>query len=271
VQDIIGLLTGLRNKRRATVRQVQSVIGKLNFAAQVLPGACPFTRKLIDLIRGVRKNNFFITIDAAARADAAWWCAYIGTWNGRMKWRSQDGPIVAHDASLEGFGFVMEYSAGRTFPAALAVGYGVSGRWSECHAAKVRSSGDIQWAELFAIVYSLHCYGPHLRDSSITVITDNIADVAIINRQSTKCSGLLVLLRALYMVATANNIQLTAQHRSGVDNVTPDILSRISLHKFKPSNVPACSHVTFVRSGDLVFLEAKNPSQTLSRFLPRWL
>jgi hypothetical protein len=269
VKAIISLLAELRNLKRTKVRHIQSVVGKLSFAAQVLPGARPFMRRFIDLIRG-RLSGHWVTIDAAARRDAGWWCSYLSVWNGRMRWRLPQGPTIAHDASLEGFGFVLEEAAGLYFPPLLSLNCGISGCWDECHRKMVASSGDIQWAELFAIVYALHCFAPFIRDSSVTLITDNIADVAIINRQSTKNKHLLVLLRALYATATDFNIYLTAIHRSGVDNIIPDALSRVSIHRFCPSNV-SCARVTFVRSGDLRMTQSATTTGKLSSFSADWL
>ena len=63
------------------------------------------------------------------------------------------------------------------------------------------------------------------------MFTDNLADVHIINRQSTKSPALLNLLRAIYLVCAEFNIDIRAQHVAGEDNAVADYLSRPLLHK----------------------------------------
>ena len=90
----------------------------------------------------------------------------------------------------------------------------------------------IQWAELFAVAYSVALYGPWLADSCLIVVTDNMSDVSIINRQSTRSAELLPLLRAIYATCVRYNILLKAQHVAGEDNVVADFMSRPDMHMY---------------------------------------
>ena len=62
---------------------------------------------------------------------------------------------------------------------------------------------------------------------------DNATDVSIVNRWSTRSADLSALLRELAKLVSDRNIVLIAEHRSGVDNVWPDLLSRPELHQFR--------------------------------------
>ena len=56
-------------------------------------------------------------------------------------------------------------------------------------------------------------------------------DVHILNRQATRSARLAGLLREIYSISTAENIDLYARHRSGDENVLADFLSRPDLHQ----------------------------------------
>ena len=62
------------------------------------------------------------------------------------------------------------------------------------------------------------------------VKTDNLADVHIINRQSTRSQDLLPLLCSIYATCAYYNISVRAEHIPGVLNVVADCLSRPDLH-----------------------------------------
>ena len=79
--DLRAELKATQAMRRMSITQIQSLVGKLNFAASVLPGARPFLRRLIDLSCGAARSRRR-TITTAIRADLTYWqsqrlCTYI--------------------------------------------------------------------------------------------------------------------------------------------------------------------------------------------------
>jgi len=224
--ELVQLLqSAVHNGTRHVVRFILSLVGKLSFAAHVLPGARPFFRSLIDATRGLHPRAH-IFLSRTARDDLTYWLQHLSAWNGRQRWRSSARPIVvATDASLSGWGGLVLYCPpSTTLPSHLAVGSGTAGRW--CHSHPIESSSDIGWAELHAVLYMVAAIGAAAPNSSITLLVDNQSDVAIINRQSTRSPALLSLLRAIYSVATEHNLRLIARHIPGTSNATADALSR---------------------------------------------
>jgi hypothetical protein len=86
-------------------------------------------------------------------------------------------------------------------------------------------------------------------------MTDNIADVHIINRQRTTAPDLQVLLRAIYRVCAEYNIDIRAEHVPGEENVVADHLSRPALHLHRahvPLTIsPSPLHVLHLNSSSL--------------------
>ena len=112
VEELTTLLRSLLRQRVITRGHAASLIGKLSFAAQVLPGARPFMRRMLDALHlcKSRRHSTPIRIDPGFRDDLRFWAQQLHHWNGRQQWRSsRAAPFVfASDASLHGFGFYLE-------------------------------------------------------------------------------------------------------------------------------------------------------------------
>jgi hypothetical protein len=62
VLKITSTLASVKNRKKITLRVLQSVIGLLNFACcVVLPGRA-FLRRLIDLTKGITKQHHYIRL-----------------------------------------------------------------------------------------------------------------------------------------------------------------------------------------------------------------
>ena len=68
--ELMGLLSDFSTKRWCSLRGIQSLIGKLSFAAAVLPGARPFMRRMIDSTRSARRR---VCLGHLLQADVVYW------------------------------------------------------------------------------------------------------------------------------------------------------------------------------------------------------
>ena len=90
------------------VRDIMTFTGKLSFVSQVLPSARPFMRRLLDAIKGKRKQSR-CRIPPAFKIDCAVWLQRIRRWNGLISWsiHTQEPFVIISDASISGFGFYL--------------------------------------------------------------------------------------------------------------------------------------------------------------------
>ena len=281
VEELTTLLRSLLRQRVITRRHTASLIGKLSFAAHVLPGARPFMRRMLDTLHQCksRRHSAPVRIDPGFRDDVRFWVKQLHLWNGRQQWRaSRASPFVfATDASLSGFGFYLESAPtlpGSTvdsaaWPQHLRVGATFSGTYSPEHAHLHHSHTQIAWCELLAVVACASTYAPLLAGQSMLFYVDNSSDVHIINRQATRSTALAGLLRQLYSIACEHNISLRAEHRPGVDNTLADFLSRPDLHRHDhvaqwiiahPSSSARLSAVSLVSSKHYVSSSTSSPA-----------
>ena len=234
-KELMGLLQAFGKRRTSSVTRLQSLLGKLSFAATVLPGARPFLRRIIDSISDTGKGKFHL--DAGFREEVRYWRDHLADWNGRQQWLhpSTQPFVVASDASTSGFAYGMEQlPPGVTWPPGEAPGAVRMGVWSAAKgdATRQQHSANIQWGEFFCTLAAAVEFGPKFRNSHVVFVIDNEADVAVINRQRTREPRVAALLRALSDTALRFNVSFAAVHRAGVNNVLMDWASRPALHLF---------------------------------------
>ena len=82
-------------RRKATKRELLSLIGKLSFAARAVPVGRLFLRRLITLASTVVHLHNRIRLNAEAQADITWWQTFLPTWNGTAKFIDLNSVLAA--------------------------------------------------------------------------------------------------------------------------------------------------------------------------------
>ena len=235
-RELVGLLEAFSRRQSSSVRRLQSLQGKLAFAATVLPGARPFLRRIIDMSSGHGGNR---KLSAEFRMEVRYWLGHVLSWNGRARWRAPTAEpwVFASDASTSGFAYTLE----RCPPAALQgleQGFGPgtvrAGVWSAANGDAVRqsTSAEIQWGEFFSPLAAVLEYGVRLENQHLLFVIDNNSDVAVINRMRSREPRVAALLRAMVDASVKYNFTFAALHRPGEANVLMDWASRPDLHRF---------------------------------------
>eukprot|EP00731_Ephydatia_muelleri_P033886 Em0040g36a len=73
LQEMTLLIKSWLGKHKTTKRDLLSLIGKLSFAAKVVPSGHHFLRRLIELSTPVSKLHHHIHLNVEAREDIIWW------------------------------------------------------------------------------------------------------------------------------------------------------------------------------------------------------
>ena len=217
-RDLIHWCLGRRNVR---LRDLQSIIGTLNFACAVVKPGRPFLRRLINLTIGVRRPLHYVRVTPAAREDLVMWHSFLQLYNGRSllleeRWQSNATLSLFTDASgTLGYGAVFG-------------SHWFYGAWSkEWHGL------NITLLELYPIVLAVKLWANHFSNQCIEFHTDNQALVAIINAQSSPQPTIMFLVRDLVLQCLYHNIQFRAVHVPGKENILADLLSRLQVRDFK--------------------------------------
>ena len=206
--------------RKVMLRELQSLIGLLNFTCSVvLPGRA-FLRRLIDLTRGIRRPHFKIRLNNDAKSDLIVWLSFLEQYNGRTFFL--DERISASRYEI-------------TSDAACSKGYGAlfKTHWFYGSWPKPWQSLNITALELFPLVIALHICGDQLTDKCVTFVTNNAALVEIINKQTSKHKIVVILIRDMVLTTFKFNIFFTARHPPGKLNKHADLISRYQIEWFK--------------------------------------
>lgn len=75
------LLSETTAKQSITKRDLQSLVGKLNFAARVVLGGRTFLWRMIDTVNHMQRHH--VRINSSLRADLEWWKQFLGVFNGK--------------------------------------------------------------------------------------------------------------------------------------------------------------------------------------------
>ena len=214
------LISDFLRRKKVTLRELQSLVGLLNFACSVIQPGRAFLRRLIDLSLGISHPNHFIRLTKDVKADLSMWQSFLSTFNGKSlfledQWYNSNILHMYTDASGSlGFGAVF------------------GNKW--CYGAWPQewTTHNIALLEFFSIVLSLLLWGSAMQNRCILFFTDNAAIVHVINKQSCKDKQLMFFVRKLVLTCLKNNIIFKAKHVMGLHNDLADSLSRLQIQKF---------------------------------------
>lgn len=214
-------LQEVKHRKKITLKELQSLIGLLNFACLVVVPGRAFLRRIIDLTCGVSNPSHFIRLTCETRSDLQMWSHFIENYNGKSVilpdvFTSSDKALLFTDASGS-IGF-----AGVLGTEWFALGWDVVSDL-EHHQIAIK--------ELFPIVLALEVWGPSLANKKILFMSDNEAIVHVLNKQSCKEKTLMKLIRRLVLTSLSYNIYFKAKHIAGKKNVLADKLSRFQFQE----------------------------------------
>ena len=208
------LLHSFSTRKKVTLKELQSLLGTLNFACKVVRPGRPFLRRLFDLTKGVTRKHHHISLNKAARADIRAWLIFMDAFNGisvfpHHMWSDSDAIRLYSDASGS-LGFAAVFGAS----------------WFAGHWPRDLVDSHITTKELFPIVLALALWGSKLTNHKILFKTDNSAVAAIVNKQTCSDPQTMQLIRRLVVASLTHNVLFRAQHIPGFTNVIADRLSR---------------------------------------------
>ena len=218
--DCRSILSEFLSREKVTLKELQRLIGILNFACSVIiPGRC-FLRRLIDLTTGVRKPYHRVRLNKPVKLDLELWLTFLAEYNGISFFLDQE--FLSGD-------YLRLYtdSAGKIGYGALFGKQWFCGRWPESWLGY-----NISTLELYPIVAAVATWGHEWANKSICFYTDNIALVSIINKQTSRDPNIMSLVRKLVLICLGLNILFTAHHVLGRNNTLADKLSRFQMKEF---------------------------------------
>ena len=221
VDKCIALITNFLHRKKVTLKDLQSLIGLLNFACSVVIPGRAFLRRLIDLTIGINAPSHLVRLSLSTKGDLRVWLSFMQEFNGKYFFLNE---VWSNSIKLKLF-----------TDAAGSLGFGAifgsewcNGKWPDSWIGK-----NIAFLEFFPIVLSLCLWGHKMQNQCILFFTDNEALVHVINKQSCRDKSLMSFVRQLVSVCLKHNILFRAKHIPGVHNTLADCLSRLQVQRFR--------------------------------------
>ena len=213
LSELRSKVASMSVKKKSTLKDLQSLLGSLNFACRVIVPGRAFLRRLYDLTKSVSNPHHMVRLNKEARADLAAWSLFLQSFNGRVlclpvKWDDSDALHLYTDAS------------GLAYAAILGAS------WIQGDFPSSWADVNIAIKELLPIVLAVRLWGSRISNKRILFLTDNQAVVSIINNQTSKDPVMMSLVRSLVVSTLTHNILFAAKHIPGKSNTIADLLSR---------------------------------------------
>lgn len=221
VEKCVEWLTELMHLKKTTLQQLQAITGLLNFACGAIVPGRAFSRRLIDLTRGLSKPFHRVRITQEVKRDIVVWIKFLKFYNGKslfmeeMFIQPEAQRLVTDAAGQAGFGAVL------------------GNHWFNGEFTIWWKDQNITLLELVPIVLATEAWGDSLRNKVINFHTDNAALVAILNKMSSKHQLTMILVRRLVFTSLSYNFLFRAHHIPGYKNTQADALSRFQVALFK--------------------------------------
>jgi hypothetical protein len=223
VEALVNQLQKAAKAEFLTLREIQSLIGSLNFVCRAISPGRAFIRRLIGLTIGVTNSRAKVKVGVGAKGDMSMWLTFLRNFNGacmflETQWTS--------NLTLELF-----------TDAAMSVGFGcffqnkwAQGKWPPSLHAR---SSSILFLEFYPLVVAIDLWGHLMSNKKVRFWSDNKAVVETVNKQTTKCSRTMVLVRRFVLLALKHNVMFRASYIEGKCNRIADALSRFQNPQFR--------------------------------------
>ena len=203
------------NKKRLSKRQLQSLAGKLNWAAQVHPWGRAFMASFFKSIGLLVKPHHKVIVHSALIKDMHWWITCLSQdLHIRNIWDIRDQVIITTDSSSVGAG-------------AFCLNDG-----DMCYINWILdkpkfANAHINIKELATVLICLHRWAALYPGHHLDIFSDNFMTICAINNKYSSNSMASDILKEIAALVITHNISITAHYIKGEQNHIADALSRL--------------------------------------------
>jgi hypothetical protein len=213
--EITQLVHEWAAKPRATLKQLQCILGKLFHVAQVCKPARLFVGRMLATLRRCPPSGH-IELDVDFRRDIEWFARYLPSTNGvYMLEPSSPEPItIKVDSCTSGCGGV-----------AL----------DQCYHAKypeviMQQQLEICHLEMLNVLVALRLWAPRLANRHVQMLSDSMVAIAVLQAGSGRDPFLLQCAREVWLLCATHTIDIKCHHIPGLQLTdSADALSRMHL------------------------------------------
>jgi hypothetical protein len=206
------------SKNTASLKEIQKLLGKLNFVGACVKSSRVFINRILNWLRDCYASNESHSanhmIPQEVKKDLLWWSRFLPLYNGISlidygEWSLVD-EVFSSDSCLTGCG-------------------GICGnQYFHCVFPEfiLQQNLSITCLEMLAVVVAVKLWCVRLKKKKIVVYCDNLSVCILLNTGKSKVEFLQKCLRELCLVTSLYEFQLKAVHIRSTENRVSDCLSR---------------------------------------------
>ena len=233
IDRTISLLQTFIDKRKATVKEVQSLTGLRNFLHWAIYPGRTFTRRMYNKISGKcagLKAHHHISLDAEFRGDCKAWVKFLLEKDAMVYCRPfMDLNTVIETTDLK---FHTDSSAGErlSFGGVINNERWLFWQWEPKYIRAYHPS--ITYLELYTVCTDLFIWTDLLKNKQLVIHCYNMSVVNMVNKISSNCKRCMHLLQLLVLKTIQYNFRVTACYIETERNSLVDSLSRLQFDRF---------------------------------------
>lgn len=227
VKALIAELEHYLKQERITLKNLQSLVGSLNFFSRAIPSARAFNRRFYDLTVKAKKPYHFIKISLEVKEDMRIWLYFLHNFNGKVffpesVWSSNDTLQLWTDSSGS------EKCGGAAYFNGAWLFFPWPREWVDLGLLR-----DMTFLEFIPILLAISVWGKKLQNKRIKLYVDNQSLVEVLNSQTSRSKRVMTLMRTFVLYALQNNIIFKSHHLYSHDNSIADAISRQQWDRFR--------------------------------------
>ena len=265
--EALQMVRKFKHKNKATIKELQTLAGHLNFINRaVVPGRV-FTRCMYSKFTGSKfaslKQYHHIRIDKEFRRDCKMWELFLTNLDAVVcPFIDLKEYVVA-----ENLNFFMDASANES------LGFGgifenswFFGKWEPNFIKNYNPN--IEFLELLVLCMGVYIWSERIQNTHVILHCDNEAVIQMVNNMTSSCEHCMKLLRLLTLNNLEFNRRVFIRHVAGKNNCLSDSLSQLQFDRFfhlapktidpHPEKLSVCFCLSLKSGTRLRFLNCSN-------------
>ena len=207
----LKLLNEMIDRKKATVKQLQTLTGYLNFLTRSIFAGRTFTRRMYSKFTNLNKKlkpHHHIKLDAEFKLNCTIWQTFLTHYQELALCR----PMVDVNKLITSDELAFYSDASANERLGMGAVYGsrwMFVQWEPGYIKCFRPS--IEYLELYAVVAAVLTWGQFLQNRRMILFCDNSAVVGMLNNMSSSCKNCMFLLRILTLNNLINNRRVFAK------------------------------------------------------------
>lgn len=215
VKDMSVLLASFKQKKRASLKQLQQLAGKLAWFSRVIFMGRTYLQRVLNIMLPLKRANHKVLLTTEFQQDIKWWIGFMNSFNFKhMVPMINKTVTLESDSCSHGAGVLI-----RNFD-------WLHVNWKRDYPAVANMHINVK--EAMSVVAGIYRWAPLLQDSLVVIETDNVYTKAVINKGACRNEFLMGHLRNLGWLSAMYNFKLHCKHVSGICNYLADSLSRVN-------------------------------------------